>query len=244
MTENTIFLQVSYTSIMNKLLILLMLLLAGCVSPTAQIRESARQMAQDLGIAVGAQDTIWDSLDRLRGHTDGLEEVAVAIPSPQRETVLAHAAAIVEDAVVIEDSVEVTQVVLEKGTKASAAILSYADRVQDKPGWWNSVLAALSSYSWWIFAIIIFVLIGTLGLWPLVMNALINFMSAVGFGISRGNEARAKRLYKLQQQDHSEAAEAAIEQLRNSTQGEAAWRRVKRRERRGATDRRDDTLAS
>lgn len=242
MTKNPTFLQ--YTTCMNKLLITSVMLLAGCISPTAQIRESARQMSQDLGIALEAQDTILDSLDRLRGHTGGLEDVAVDIPSPQREAVLAHAAAIEEDAEVIQDSVEDTTVVLTKGTKVSAAILSYSDRVQDKPGWWNSVLAALSGYSWWIFAIIIFVLIGTLGLWPVVMNALINFMSAVGFGISRTREVSAKKLYRLQQQDDSEAANRAIEQLRASTLGEAAWRRVKRQERRGGKERRDDTPAS
>lgn len=227
------------TYIMNKLLTTSALLLAGCVSPTAQIREGARQMSQDLGIALAAQDTILDSLDRLRGHTGGLETVAVDIPSPQRETVLAHAAAIEEDAAVIDSSVADTQVVLAKGTKVSAAILAYSDRVQDKPGWWNRVLAALTGYSWWLFAIIIFVLIGALGLWPVVVNGLINFMSAVGFGISRGSEAQAKRLYKLQQQDHSEAADRAIEQLRMSTRGEAAWRRVKRQRRRD-----DDTSTS
>ena len=225
------------TTIMNKVLILT-LLLAGCVSPTAQIRENARQLSQELGIALEAQDTILDSLDRLRGHTGALEAVAVDIPSPQREEVLTHAAAIEEDALVIEDSVEDTQEVLEHGTKLSASILSSSDRVQDKPGWWSSVLETLSGWSWWIFIIIVFVLIGTLGLWPLIVNAVISFMSAIGFGITRTRQMSAERLYHLQQQDNSEAAEKAIEQLRGTLLGEAAWRRAARKERRDGNDRR------
>lgn len=189
-------------------------------------------MSEDLGVAFAAQNTILDSLVRLDGHTESLEIVAVDIPSPQREEVLAHAAAIEEDTSVIKSSVTATKTIIKQGTALSATILAASDGVQDKPGWWNSVLATLSSYSWWIFAVILFVLIGTLGLWPVIMNALINFMSAVGFGISRGSEAQAKRLYQLQQKDHSEAADRAIEQLRASTQGEAAWRRIKRQQRR------------
>lgn len=222
---------------MNKVLIIT-LLLAGCVSPTAQIRENARQMSQDLGVAQEAQDTVLESLDRLRGHTDALEDVAVEIPSPQKEEVLAHAAAIEEDTHVIESSVEDTKEVLKHGTKLSAAILASADRVQDKPGWWTSVLETLSGWSWWLFLIILFVLIGTLGLWPLVVNAVVSFMSAIGFGISRTRQISAQRLYRLQQEDHSEAAEKAVEQLRGTLLGEAAWRRAERMERRGGGDRR------
>lgn len=236
MTENATFLQYT-TIVMNKVLILT-LLLAGCVSPTAKIRESARQMSQELGVAQEAQDTILDSLDRLRGHTDALGDAAVEIPSPQKEEVLAHAAAIEEDTYVIESSVKDTKEVLKDGTKLSATILASSDRVQDKPGWWNSVLETLSGWSWWIFFIIVFVLIGTLGLWPVIVNAVIGFMSAVGFGISRTRQMNARRLYQLQQQEHSEAAEKAVEQLRNSLAGEAAWRRAARMERRGGDDRR------
>jgi len=236
MTENTTFLQ--YTiSVMNRILILT-LLLAGCASPTAEIRESARQMSQELGAAQEAQDTILDSLGRLRNHTDALEDVAAEIPSPQKEEVMAHTAAIEEDTYVIEGSVDDTKEVLKDGTRLSAAILASSDRVQDKPGWWNNVLETLSGWSWWIFVIIVFVLIGTMGLWPVLVNALIGFMSSVGFGISRARQINAQRLYQLQQDDHSEAADKAVEQLRSSLAGEAAWRRAARTERRRGDRRR------
>lgn len=212
---------------MNKVLTLT-LLLAGCVSPTAAIRENARQMSQELGVAQEAQDTILDSLDRLRGHTDALEDVAVEIPSPQKEEVLAHAAAIEEDTYVIEDAVDHTKEVLEEGTNLSAAILASSDRVQDKPGWWQGILETLSGWAWWVIPVALFVLIGSLGLWPMVVNAFISFTSSIGWGISRAQSMRAESLYRLQQEDHTPAAQEAIDQLRASALGEAAWRRARR----------------
>ena len=212
---------------MNKVLTLT-LLLAGCVSPTAAIRENARQMSQELGVAQEAQDTILDSLDRLRGHTGALEDVAVVIPSPQKEEVLAHAAAIDEDTYVIEDAVDDTKEVLKDGTKLSAAILRSSDRVQDKPGWWIQLWETVSGWAWWVIPVALFVLIGSLGLWPVIVNAFISFTSAIGWGISRTQSMQAESLYRLQQQDHTPAAQQAIDQLRASALGEAAWRRARR----------------
>jgi len=108
-------------------------------------------------------------------------------------------------------------------------VLASLDDVENtKSGFLSNITAFIKKLSGWAVIIAIVIGLGVLGLWPVITQGFINFMSG-GFLLFRRSRETAKLLYEVKERPSEDKVDNVVTHFRTGMLGEAAWRHEKKR---------------
>jgi len=246
---------------MKYLLLTLLLLVIGCNTSKEQMRRDAAVVLSEMTAAKAEQQAAANAVTAIEKSDKTLTLVSKHLQTVLKLTFdeLSLPAKNVDRAVLANIRQEVTTAEsllreAQSDTKTNLAVIANAveltlDRIDTsqervdhittkldgventQSGFFTGIVSFLKKFAWWAVIIVVIVLIGGLGLWPLVMQGVINFMSS-GFMLFRRPKETAKLLIEAKEAPTTDKIDNVITHFRSGTVGEAAWRHEKKQRKR------------
>lgn len=236
---------------MKYVLYAVLLILIGCNTAKQDIQRNATLVDRDLSAIIennkavtAAVGLVEETIPMIEEASDVIQEAANTLEKPISAPQLQQAADALTNAAIVltrvqdtltraTDSIDAasntTQAVAENSRERVLSVLDSLNDVENtESGFLTNIISFIKKLSTWAIVVAVIVLLGSLGLWPMIVQGFIDFMSS-GFLLFRRSRETAKLLYEVKERPSEDKVDNMVTHFRTGVVGEAAWRHEKKR---------------